>query len=388
MVYIENATEFIQLIYKHDEAILFANGAEEKYVTLEFLKYTNALERICCITKERVDIFNNVFQNFEYSLPIIPLEYLPHFHESGLMIIAAPPQLHEELEQQFTLLGFLKIIFLHPVAIKQMQAYINQVANSGEAFTWYINNLMKKFDALENLITEQNEICAVNTKTFAQYQNCFHDKEIAIVGSGPTARYYAPSTEVIHIGLNFAWRREDISFDYLFMHDARLKNSEDANIEDCFDKIKRRIFVGTYPENGSWLNFSENFSLDEKKFARYYLNAADFNQVLNKDICYHGLADFGSVAFAAFHFALFTYPKKIYLVGCDTKRIGYFYNTQKKSLGKEHMFNIRKIKVGYARIKMFAKQYFPDTEIISINPVGLKGLFQDVYTDDYKASLS
>lgn len=172
------------------------------------------------------------------------------------------------------------------------------------------------------------------------------------------------------------------------MHDGRLKNSEDVNIEDAFNKIKHKIFIGTYPKSSlGWLNFSENFLLDEKKFAQYYLTEADFNQALHKNICYHGLADFGSVAFAALHFALFTYPKKIYLVGCDTKRTGYFYNADKKSLGKKHMFNLRKMKIGYARIKMFAKQYFPDTEIISINPVGLKGLFRDIYTDDYKASL-
>ena len=73
-----------------------------------------------------------------------------------------------------------------------MQSNINQVVSSGEALIWLTNHLAKKIDALENLITEQNEICAVNTKTFAKYQNRFRGKDIVIVGSGPTLKYYAP----------------------------------------------------------------------------------------------------------------------------------------------------------------------------------------------------
>ena len=33
----------------------------------------------------------------------------------------------------------------------------------------------------------------------------------------------------------------------------------------------------------------------------------------------------------------------------------------------------------WLKLKKFAKTYYPDTEIISVNPVGLKGIFKDVY---------
>ena len=33
----------------------------------------------------------------------------------------------------------------------------------------------------------------------------------------------------------------------------------------------------------------------------------------------------------------------------------------------------------WEEIKAFALTYYPETEIISINPVGLKGIFKDVY---------
>ena len=34
-------------------------------------------------------------------------------------------------------------------------------------------------------------------------------------------------------------------------------------------------------------------------------------------------------------------------------------------------------------IKKIAPVFYPETEIISVNPVGLKGMFHDVYTKSY-----
>ena len=34
-------------------------------------------------------------------------------------------------------------------------------------------------------------------------------------------------------------------------------------------------------------------------------------------------------------------------------------------------------------MKKFAEVYYPETEIISVNPIGLKGLFRDVYTESF-----
>ena len=38
---------------------------------------------------------------------------------------------------------------------------------------------------------------------------------------------------------------------------------------------------------------------------------------------------------------------------------------------------------GYEKLKTFARRYYPDTELVSVNPVGLKGVFNDVYTKSY-----
>ena len=81
----------------------------------------------------------------------------------------------------------------------------------------------------------------------------------------------------------------------------------------------------------------------------------------------------------ALHFALYTNPKAIYLVGCDCNLTGYFDGTAQKTASN----NIDFWMIGYKKMKEFAAHFYPETEIISINPVGLKGLFRDVYTENY-----
>ena len=52
-------------------------------------------------------------------------------------------------------------------------------------------------------------------------------------------------------------------------------------------------------------------------------------------------------------------------------------------LGLKNKYNLNKMLTGYKKLKKFIDIYYPDIEIISVNPVGLKGLFKDVYTQSY-----
>lgn len=391
--YILDTNDFIRIIHNHDEVILFSSG-EEGNATLNFLRYANYIDRICCIASIKNDDINNVAQKLDHDLPVIPLEHLMHFRESGVLIVAVPSKLCDTIDNSLTKLGFKKVLFLKEETIRNIQGILNNLLSSGQAMFWFMNHFTKKLTELEYRIEEQNELCAVNTKAFSEYRNCFRGKKVVLFASGPTAKQYNPllfpsTDEVVHIGVNFSWRREDVLLDYLFINDGRLKMSKEIAIESGFDRIREKIFVGRYSKTSpyNWLELSENFSLESEKFCRYYSNAANFNQTLYKDIRYHGLADFASVIFPAMHFALFTYPKELYLVGCDTSHSGYFHEA-KSSSSRKNKLNIRKLKVGYSRMKMFARQYYPDTEIISINPVGLKGLFRDVYTSDEKIPMS
>jgi hypothetical protein len=109
------------------------------------------------------------------------------------------------------------------------------------------------------------------------------------------------------------------------------------------------------------------------------------NRICHYDIRKAPLGDVGgSVIFSAFHFALWTYPKRIYLVGCDcTARwgiSGMHFNDISPNYNLSMNDNTLK---GWKKMKEFCQTYYPDVEIISINPVGLKDMFQDIFTESY-----
>ena len=74
-------------------------------------------------------------------------------------------------------------------------------------------------------------------------------------------------------------------------------------------------------------------------------------------------------------FILWTNPKRIYLVGCDNSLKGYAQGI----LNEANKLNISRGLEGWIKLKKFAQKFYPDTEIISIHPDGLKGIFKDEY---------
>ena len=99
----------------------------------------------------------------------------------------------------------------------------------------------------------------------------------------------------------------------------------------------------------------------------------------NPDIARMPLHGYSSSVFCALQFAFYTNPKKIYLYGCDTSDAGHAYGANKKITSD----NILLMKKEWNIIKKIAPVFYPETEIISVNPVGLKGMFHDVYTKSY-----
>ena len=90
---------------------------------------------------------------------------------------------------------------------------------------------------------------------------------------------------------------------------------------------------------------------------------------------------YGSIIFRAIHFALFTRPKKVLLVGCDCAATEHFNGFPYLSYEERSM--IPQWIYGFKNVRRFVSLHYPDTEIVSINPVGLKGMFHDIYTESY-----
>ena len=213
---------------------------------------------------------------------------------------------------------------------------------------------------------------------FLEYKNIYHDKDVVIVARGPSAaKYTNPLKNAVHIALNKAFKNPDIKFDYIFMHDyGAIKDY----ILDCINYPCTKFFGRCL-----YLHFKTHVIPDstiDKCNANLYYTNAPF-ETIYKDIDCAPLMDFMSVAFPAIHFALYTGAKRIFLVGCDCSSDGYSDGTKQSaqslaSIEQHH----KKMFRGYKLVKEFAMRNYPETEIISINPVNLKGYFKDIYTDE------
>ena len=275
--------------------------------------------------------------------------------------------------------------------VQSSEILLAESINSGKAQLSYELNshasqIQESFVHQEFEMKLLPEVVSVNTAAFAEYKNFHHNSEVVVLGAGPTLSKYAPFEHAFHIGVNRVCLHEKVQLDYLFLLDAN-------------NLIKRPDFAQVSKELES-ANFKKFFGLDAATYYGEYepsesfcarVNATRFfvedstKKQLYPDIRVRPTMLFRSVIFPAIHFALFTNPKKLYLVGCDMSLEGYFTGEKQiwqydlQVLRNELILNF----IGYRRLKEFAQKWYPDTEIISINPVNLKGLFTDVFTDAY-----
>ncbi len=207
----------------------------------------------------------------------------------------------------------------------------------------------------------------LHQKSFSDLRYINVGKDVVLCATGPTLDYYSPIEGAVHIGVKDAFKIERIKFDYLFHHDVSGYKSKiipgefiNYRAQDC---IK---FIG----NSVPFLIGENPTANKIRF----FNSAN---TLNYQIDYLPLPDYGSIIFPAFFFALWTKPKRIFIVGADCS------TGHASGANVEHFSDVRYASGGWKLMKDFADKYYPDVELISINPVGLKGMFKDVYTNDY-----
>lgn len=242
--------------------------------------------------------------------------------------------------------------------------------------------LSNKFDTkmMQN-ICHANAISALHQKTFGKYKNINQGKDVVLVGAGPTLKDYQPIKDAIHIGVNRTFQFDKINLDYLFLLDY-LNVKQYIDEANNYRKDKCVKFYGLFSEHNHAMHIPDS-EVFKANALRYYISNSNFdlNEQFNYSIETKTLGCFWSVIFQAAQFALYTNPKRIYLAGCDcTYDVHYDNNTPlfvNKEAQKQH---IQRGIDGWKKLKEFASIYYPETEIISINPVGLKGLFKDIYT--------
>lgn len=240
-------------------------------------------------------------------------------------------------------------------------------------------------DEVSNIVAREiSQALAVqklHLETFPQFKNININNDVAIIGCGPSIKYYNSEINAVNIALNKAIFIDNINFNYLFVWDY---NGIIKKTPDFFETIKNhkcKKFYGhfledTMPSIPEFPDDNKNNIYHFYSSARHRLPAYSYGNVLHYDIETHPINDFQSISFGALQFALYTRPKRIYLIGLDTKNCGHY-------AGDNNTYNLKQMLLGYMKFKNHIKIHYPDVEIISVNPVGLKGMFKDVYTQSY-----
>lgn len=236
--------------------------------------------------------------------------------------------------------------------------------------------LNKKLSNLKCIIEAQK----LHEKTFGAYKNAFAGKDVVLVCTGPTANQYTMIPDAIHIGVNGAIYLKNVSLDYLFVQDFTIhqKNNSTLNADaNAYKGNDCKKFYGIIPDDRLAITheYVERIPLN-------FCNDKNIFQYLLEDISHHNIAydlsreplgEFSGTPFSALQFIFYTNPKRLYLVGWDCGA-GYAY-------GKENAINPANYQIDILKkyFLPFIKINYPDLEIISINPIGLKGIFKDKY---------
>lgn len=220
-------------------------------------------------------------------------------------------------------------------------------------------------------------VSQVNNEAFSKYKNIYNGKDIVIIASGPSLNKYIPIKNTINIAVNRSFLYEKVNVDYIFMMDyVAVKDYIEMANKPPYKNIPK--FYGLFNKYVYGFKELRMPRIPESLAIRH--NATRFYAYLNRsgianyerEIDRNWVAGNGGIASVAAQFALFTNPKRLYLVGCDCSS-GYF--------NSKNGNNARYMIAYWKQFKDFANEFYPDTEIISVNPVGLKGLFKDLYQD-------
>lgn len=222
----------------------------------------------------------------------------------------------------------------------------------------------------------------LNQKTFSKYKNKYQGKSVVLVGCGPTLNKFKLIKDAIYVGTNRAFLYKDIQFNYLFTIDK-------VGIENYYEE-----FCNYAPETCTKFIGDQNLGIKwqipesivaRSRAKRYKTCVGISNSRFVVDIDSAPIGNFSSVTLQAIQFILFTNPSKIYLVGidCTSGTNGHFIgDTNNCKHRNENLINIDRKQISdWKKLKEFVKLYYPETEIISINPVGLEGIFKDKKND-------
>ncbi len=250
-----------------------------------------------------------------------------------------------------------------------------------------IENMSKQIRAVYNLnasILANMKAVQVHPKTFGPYENINYGRDVVLICGGPTAQYFEYIDNAVYVSVNNSccFRPDEIKFDYCFIQELHIDGEKNIAVNE-YDNPNCTKFYGIIADNKlraiePLIRRIPQPYMKAGNIKRYYLDDRHCYKFAY-DLTTESLGDFGGTVFSAMQFILWTNPRRIYLVGADCS-------------SNENLFCVSKNPIDYSiqknawiRLKQFIDDIYPGVEVVSINPVGLKGIFKDVYTNFYLA---
>lgn len=221
------------------------------------------------------------------------------------------------------------------------------------------------------LISRNLSTYHLHQNVFPKYKNIHRGKDVVLVATGQSLKDYTPIEDAVHIGVNRAFQFDKIKFDYLFIQDYTPPTEDYFDDFMAYNPNECKKFCGIV--SGEMM---PDAVIPESKCIgseRFYVDHPKYRNTFTRDIASEPFGEAHSIVFPTMQFILWTNPKRIFLVGCDCSASGH-YN------GKSNCLSVDDVISGWQKMKTFALVHYPDTEIISVNPVGLHGLFKDTHT--------
>lgn len=267
--------------------------------------------------------------------------------------------------------------------LQKLEEKINSLEKALSDNNLILKDLLKRQVQYYKILFYQPLVAVHHQKVFTGYRGIHKNQEVVLLASGSTLNHFSPDMipNAVFAGVNRTILSEKIQkiLNYLFITDwTGIASVSEEILKKCTASHCKKYFgimkVGHMGENQSRpMQFPISFI--ERASAQYFY--VTDSCLFPYDISLFPLTSWGSVVFPLIQFIMYTHPKRIYLAGCDCGGV-HFNNsgklTEECSQGLVRAWNSH---------KDFFKIYYPDIEVISINPVGLKGMFRDVYTKSY-----
>jgi hypothetical protein len=225
------------------------------------------------------------------------------------------------------------------------------------------------------------EYTSKHNQVLSKFQGVHKGKDAIIFATGPSLNKFewtAQFADCITLGLNAIYQHNHIAqgLDYYMFGSGYHTNASHHNqINQLREENSDAVFLsstftakhGDGRETGLG-NITKTAALDlgaipfEVGYPGYGPGIEWQQDIANKP--FYG----ATIAQPATQFLLYTGVKKIYLVGCD---LGNSYSDQ---------YAVRVWTDAWKKLPSFLEKNYPQVQIVSVNPNGLVGVFDDLYT--------